>query len=114
MGEVEVKLASIEDNEVRAELQRIRNLIKKHLPEVTEQISYGMPAFKYQGKYVIGYWAFKNHLSLFPGAAALEVFKSELGDHATSKGTVQFTLSNPISNELILKMIDLRVRAINK
>lgn len=112
MQEVEAKLATIEDVAVRSELERIRQLIKHHLPDVTEQISYGMPAFKYKSKYLIAYWAFKDHLSLFPGSEALAVFAKELGNHATSKGTVQFTLDDPISDELIVKMIDLRVKAI--
>lgn len=112
MHEVDAKLATIEDAAIRNELQRIRRLIQKQLPDVTEQISYGMPAFKYKGKYLIAYWAFKDHLSLFPGAEALTVFKHELGDHAASKGTVQFTLADPISDQLVNKLIDLRVKAI--
>lgn len=114
MQEVEQKLATIQDPAITAELQRIRKLIRSHVPDVTEQISYGMPAFKYNGKYLIAYWAFKNHLSLFPGAEALAAFADELGDHATSKGTVQFTLDDPISDELIRKIIDLRVAAIRE
>lgn len=114
MQEVDAKLATVEDPAVRAELQRIRELITRHVPEVTEQISYGMPAFKYKGKYLIAYWAFKNHLSLFPGAEALATFKDELGEHASSKGTVQFTLEDPVSDDLIIKLVDLRINAINE
>lgn len=112
--EVNSKLATIKDAANRAELQRIRQLIKTYLPEVTEQISYGMPAFKYKGKYLIAYWAFKDHLSLFPGSESVEILASDLGSHATSKGTVQFTLSDLISDKLILQMVDLRVKAIDQ
>jgi len=36
------------------------------LPDVEECISYGMPAFKVDGKTVAGFAAFKNHLSHLP------------------------------------------------
>lgn len=93
----------------RAELERIRALIKQTVPDAEEAISYGMPAFKYKGKYLIGYCEFKDHLSLFPGSEAIEVLKDKLKTYKTSKGTIQFTLNNPVPESLLKEILALRV-----
>jgi Domain of unknown function (DU1801) len=46
--------------------QPLRQYIRDALPDVEECISYGMPAFKVDGKTVAGFAAFKNHLSHLP------------------------------------------------
>ena len=55
----------------KAELERIRKIVKQTVPEAEEVISYGVPGFKYKGKYLITFAAFKDHLSLFPGSAPI-------------------------------------------
>src|SRR3989454_456296 len=57
----------------RAALQRLRETIKAAAPDATEVISYGIPSFKHHG-YLVGFAAFKNHCSFFPGTA-LNAFK---------------------------------------
>ena len=62
----------------RSILTRMRAAIRSALPpEATETISYSMPAFKTK-KVLVWFAAFKNHCSLFPTAAVIEVFKDEL------------------------------------
>src|SRR2546430_12546716 len=73
----------------RAALQRLRETIKAAAPDATEVISYGIPSFKHHG-YLVGFAAFKNHCSFFPGTA-LNAFKKELASYETSKGTIRFT-----------------------
>ena len=52
----------------RGTLKKIRALIRSVVPpEATEIISYGIPSFKYKG-WLVGYAAFANHCSFFPGA----------------------------------------------
>lgn len=89
----------------RKELERIYEIITKTVPELEETISYGMPTFKYKGKYLVGMSAFKNHLSLFPGSEAIEDLKAELGSHAAAKGTIKFTIDDPLSEELVVKVV---------
>jgi len=92
----------------RAELQRIRTIVLKHILDVTEAISYGMPAFKYKGKYLVGYCAFKDHLSIFPGAHPIEALGAELAAYKTSKGTIQFTPAKPLPDALVIKIVTIR------
>lgn len=94
----------------RAELERIRKIVNTTVPEAEEVIDYGMPAFKYKGKYLIGFHVFKNHMSLFPTAEPIGAMKSKLVGFTVSKGTIQFTLDNiipePIIRNLILHKLD--------
>lgn len=112
MSVVDDLLAKVDESQ-RAELEKIRGIIKNVVPEAEEVMTYGMPGFKYKKKYLISFAAFKNHMSLFPGAETLAELKSELGDHAASKGTIQFTLQNPLTNELIEKVAAHRKAAID-
>jgi len=98
----------------RAELERIRKIVKQVVPEAVEVISYAMPGFKYQKKYLITFAAFKDHMSIFPGAEPTETLKAKLSKYKLSKGTIQFTLDNPIHESIIKEILDIRVKSISK
>ncbi len=92
-------LESITNDEVRSALTWMRSVIKDELPDAIETISYGMPMFKFHGM-VVGFAAFKNHCSLFPGHTVSD-FAEELKDYKTSKGTIQFSPKEPLPEALI-------------
>jgi len=95
----------------RAALERVRTIAKKHIPEVEEGISYGLPTLKYKGKYVIYFGAFKNHLSLFPGPRTDTVKKMlDAGKFKMAKGTIQFTPDNPVPEDVIKELVQARVK----
>ncbi|HSW37711.1 MAG TPA: DUF1801 domain-containing protein [Candidatus Saccharimonadales bacterium] len=96
----------------RAELERIRQIVRKLVPEAEEVISYGMPAFKYKNKYFIFFAAFKNHMSVFPGAPVK--LKDKLKGYKLRKGTIQFTLDNPLPEALIKELVQSRLDDISK
>ena len=52
--------------ESQALLQEIRNTIKKAAPGAEERISYGIPAFNLNDRYLIYFAGFKNHESVYP------------------------------------------------
>jgi uncharacterized protein YdhG (YjbR/CyaY superfamily) len=61
-----------------------------------------MPAFRYRGRALVAYAAFKAHCSLFPMSAALiEAHHDELSAFATAKGTLHFTPENPLPRDLV-------------
>ena len=113
MSEIDDYLSGV-NSPLRKELDRIRKIIKRNVPDAEELISYGMPGFKYKYKYLIGYAAFRNHMSIFPTASPVEALKDELSDYKTSKGTVQFTLDKPITESIIKKLLAVRINEINK
>ena len=91
------------------ELERIRKIVKELAPEAEEVISYGMPGFKYHGKYVVGFAAFRDHLSLFPTAKPIAMLEKKLQPYKISKGTIQFTEANPIPEQLIKELVKIRL-----
>ena len=97
----------------RRELEKIRDTIHELLPDATEVISYGMPGFKYKGKYLAGFNAFKDHLSFFPTSSPVERYKDNLADFKLSKGTIQFTPAKPIPEALIKKLVATRAADID-
>lgn len=91
----------------RAILKKLRQTIRAAAPKATELISYGIPSYKHHG-YLVGFAAFKNHCSFFPGTA-LAAFKKEFASYETSKGTVRFTVDKPIPAALVRKVVKARV-----
>ncbi|MBF0575940.1 iron chaperone [Dysgonomonas sp. GY617] len=92
---------------VKEYLVQLRSIIKQTVPQAEECISYEMPAYKLNG-ILIYFDGFAKHVSLFPGAEAIEAFKDELVDYKTSKGTIRFSLDKPLPITLIKKIIKYR------
>ena len=90
-------------------LERVRQIIKKTVPEAVEFISYKMPAYHCHGM-IGGFAAFKNHCSFFPwNAQTIIDFATELKDFKTSAGTIQFTPEKPLPEALLQKILRYRV-----
>ena len=79
--DVDEYLAAL-DEPKRGTLERLRKTILELVPEAEQCMSYGLPAFRLDGKVVAGFGAFKNHLSYFPHSGSVH---PELG--MTSLGT---------------------------
>jgi uncharacterized protein YdhG (YjbR/CyaY superfamily) len=97
--------------EVQPLLQAIRETIRAAAPEAAEKISYQMPTF-WQGKNLIHFAVFKNHIGVYPGGEAVGVFAERLTGYTTSKGTIQFPLNRPIDCELIADIVRWRLEQI--
>ena len=94
----------------RSTLERVRAVIRSVVPpEAVEVISYRIPMFKYKGM-LVGFAAFSNHCSLFPGALP-EAFRDELKGYPTSKGTIQFPVDKPLPATLVKKLVKARIEA---
>jgi uncharacterized protein YdhG (YjbR/CyaY superfamily) len=59
-------------------LEEMRQTIKKAAPESVEAISYQMPTFKLNGKNLVHFAAFKNHIGFYPIPSGIEAFKEDL------------------------------------
>lgn len=91
-------------------LHKLRQTIRKAAPDAEETISYGMPAYRCHG-ILVYFAAFKNHCSFFPASGSLiNEMKNELKGFKTSKGTIQFTVENPLPASLVTKMVKARVK----
>ena len=94
-------------------LEKLRRVIGKAIPAATEAISYGMPAFKLDGRVVVYFAAWKQHTALYPGSAqTFAMFKDEVAGYATSKGTLQFPLGEPLPVKLIAAIAKHRAKEV--
>ncbi|MDQ5972768.1 MAG: hypothetical protein QG553_927 [Patescibacteria group bacterium] len=93
-------------------LERVRKIIVAATPDAEETIGYGMPVIKYKGKYVMGFCGFKDHMSLFPGSEGIAELKDKLKGFKVAKGTIQFTVDNPVPEELIIDLVKMRLQDI--
>ena len=95
--------------EKRATLEKVRAAIKAAVPKALECISYGIPAFRLDGRIVAYYHAATNHCSFFPGAYPIAKLKDALAAYETSKGTVRFPVGKPLPAALVKKLVKARI-----
>lgn len=98
--------------EVQEILQKIRLSIRRLVPNAVETISYGIPTFKLNGKNLVHFGGFKDHVSIFPTSSGVAAFKKELSNYKISKGTIQFPLDKPIPYSLITRIVRFRIKEI--
>ena len=98
--------AVTEDN--RAALQKLRKAIMRAAPKAEECISYQLPAFRLNGKFLVAYGAATNHCAFYPGST-VKALKDELKGYDTSKGTIRFPANKPLPSTLVRKLIKLRI-----
>jgi uncharacterized protein YdhG (YjbR/CyaY superfamily) len=97
--------------DVQAILQRVRRTICKAVPAAKEVISYQIPAYKLQGAPVLYFAGWKQHYSLYPATDHLvAAFKDELAPYKVTKGTIRFSLSQPVPVKLIERIAKFRAK----
>jgi uncharacterized protein YdhG (YjbR/CyaY superfamily) len=97
------------DAQQRAALQKLRKAIAAAAPDSEETISYSMPAFRYQGRVLVYFFAATHHCSFFPGAYPIEAHKADLTAYSTSKGTIRFPPDAPLPVTLVRKLVKTRL-----
>ncbi len=96
-------------------LKKLRAQIKKLYPTAVEQISYGMPLFKLDGKPLGGVQAAKNHSAIFVwSGTALRPLKKMLAGYDTSTGTVRFPPQKPPPLKVVKAILASREKEIRK
>lgn len=96
--------------DVQSILEEMRNTIRKAAPEATEAISYQMPTFRLNGKNLVHFAAFKNHVGFYPIPSAIKAFERELSQYKQGKGSVQFPIDKRIPHNLLRKIVIFRVK----
>jgi uncharacterized protein YdhG (YjbR/CyaY superfamily) len=110
--EIDDYLAAL-DEPKRATLQKLRQTIRGVIPDAEECISYGMPAFRLQGKVIAGFAAFKNHLAYLPHSGSLFGKLSEdLAGYEHTPGSLHFPIDKPLPKALVTKLIATRLNEV--
>ena len=95
--------------DVQKTLEELRSTIKATAPDAKETISYNIPTFTLNGKYLIYFAGWKNHISIYPIPAGSEAFNKEVSKYVEGKGTLKFPIDKPLPLKLITKMVKLKV-----
>jgi uncharacterized protein YdhG (YjbR/CyaY superfamily) len=95
--------------EIQDRLQQIRKVVREAAPDAVEKISYQMPTFETDGRNLVHFAAFKNHIGFYPTPSGTEEFAEELSVYKGGKGSVQFPLDQPLPLDLIRRVVLFRV-----
>ncbi|MEU2655188.1 DUF1801 domain-containing protein [Streptomyces sp. NPDC007325] len=108
MTEVEEYFAGL-DAASRDAFQHVRTVALRIAPEAEDGRSYGMAALRLDGKPLIGFRAAKEHLSVFPFSPdAVDAVRDRLTGFDLSKGTVRFTPTHPLPDDVLADLIRYR------
>ncbi len=102
-------LATVADDQ-RAALEKLRKTIKAAAPKAEECISYGLAAFRLDGKPLVAFGATKGHCAFYlMSGSMVAAFENDLKDYDTSKGTVRFPADEPLPATLVRKLVKARI-----
>jgi uncharacterized protein YdhG (YjbR/CyaY superfamily) len=79
-----------------------------------EEISYQMPTFKLDGKNLIHFAAFKNHIGVYPTPKPIVEFEKDLQKYKTAKGSIQIPLTEEFPVEIITKILKFRINQVSE
>lgn len=97
-------------NDKRAALERLRKSIRAAAPKAEECISYGLAAFRLDGKPLVAFGATASHCAFYPmSSSTVEDHKDELESYDISKGTIRFPASEPLPAALVRKLVKARI-----
>jgi len=97
----------------KSTLMSLRKFMAEMSPESTECISYGLPAFKYNGTVIGGFAATKKHCSYYPfSGSTLKTLIKALAEFEQTKSALHFPLDKPLSKKLVKLLVSTRIAEI--
>ncbi|WP_162802915.1 iron chaperone [Ornithinimicrobium avium] len=109
VDEVDAYLAALEEPG-RTTLEALRRSIRAVLPHAEEGISYGVPAFRVEGKVVAGFAAFTHHLAYLPHSGeVLPTLADRLTSYERTKSSLHFPADAPLPDELVRSLVEAKL-----
>ena len=94
----------------RTALAKLRKTIQAAAPKAEECISYGLAAFRLDGRPLVAFGASANHCAFYPmSGTTVAALEAELKAFETSKGTVRFSPDKPLPTSLVKKLVKTRM-----
>jgi len=102
-------LAALSEDK-RAALERLRRIVQATAPKAQECISYGLAAFRLDGRPLVAFGAAVNHCAFYPmSGSTVEAHRDDLKDYDTSKGAIRFQPDKPLPTALVRKLVKARI-----
>ena len=104
-------------DDVREKLEQIRRLIHAQVPAAREQLFYKIPSItlldNQKAKDGLMFAAFKQHIGLYPGPAAIKYFRKDIEAMGLkyAPGTIRFPLTKPLPMAFIRRIIEYKLNA---
>ncbi len=100
--------------EVQQVLVEVRRSIAAAVPGAGETISYGMPTVTLDGRPVLSYGAWRQHLGLYPVPQPADELEPEVAPYRSTKDTLRFRYRDPIPYELIGRIAAARAEQVRR
>jgi uncharacterized protein YdhG (YjbR/CyaY superfamily) len=113
----EDKFASVDEYiesfpaDVQEVLEEVRRTIRGVVPKAGEKISYQIPTITLDGKALLYFSGWKEHISLYPIPPLDDALAAEIEPYRSGKGTLKFPLKKPIPYDLITRITQAFVAA---
>ena len=117
IGMAENKFASVDEYiasfpaDVQAVLQEVRRTVRAVVPDAGERISYQIPTITLDGKPLLYFSGWKEHIAVYPIPPLDDDLATEIDPYRSGKGTLKFPLSKPIPYNLITRLTQAFVTA---
>ena len=109
MSEIDDYLANVTGAK-RTALDRLRKTIRAIVPRAEECISYGMPAFRLDGKVIAGFQATAKSCSYYPfSGTTLQTLAGDLEGYSKTKSALHFHPDEPLAVSLVRKLVKARI-----
>lgn len=96
--------------DTQAILASVRAAIQKAAPKAEESISYGMPAYKMNGKPLVYFAGYEKHIGFYATPNGHTAFAKDLSRYKQGKGSVQFPIEEKMPLALITKIVKFRLK----
>jgi len=107
MSEVDTYIDKF-DGEAKKRLLRLREIVRREVPEAKEGFMYGLVGYKLNKKPLVYFGGFAKHIGFYATPQGHEAFLSDLSQYKQGKGSVQFPLGQPLPEDLIVRMVQFR------
>ena len=114
MKSEKIRFSSIDEyiasfpQDIQRIMNQLRETIKAAAPDAGEKISYNMPTFTLNGKYLVYFAGWKNHIAFYGAPKGNPEFKEDLTAYESGQGTLQFPYEKPMPLDLITKIVKFR------